>query len=1393
MKHRQYITYLIILVFAGLFSCANPASPSGSQYTVTLSGTVINKATTALDSVTIVVWIPFSKDTAKSNGTFSISFQAQDKSTVNDSVTFSRPGFYNLTVPFAYSSSANAINLHAVVLSGLTRAQDTLTAGHASRRAGAITYVGSSVPNLSIYGAGGADAATLTFEVKDSLGNPVDTTNQTLVYFRFATTPPDTFTQLSISSAKTNSSGTVTVQLGSGLRAGIASVQAYAPVKRAADTTKVDTIMSSVVSIPIYGGFPDSAHFSMSAAKVNIPGAVQAGIQTQITALIGDKFGNPAQPGTIVYFTTNGGIVNPAAVATGTDGTAQVNLISGNPIPAGGIVTVTAQLTTALSGSNQLAFLPGTTKSSSSDVQKLNGKNFSQKMKRLSKAEKAFNNKRTVIKFLDVANGTNHSISQSHTGGIFPEGVAQSSSKSTQKATQKSDAANNGGSAVGSSGAGIFFSSVDVVFSGNSQIFVPDTSLNVLVGGQKQFNFTVADKFGNPLSASSEVKVTTSGSGASDITLTGDVDKVIPDTKDKSFTSFTVYAKDTNAIGPSQNENFSLSILVTSPNGNVGRTLNGTLFRTGVIDTGNAATVASISLLRSSNDTIAVAGAGAIATDTLSFVVLDNNKQSVKNIPVQFFFSLGLNASEYITPPNATSDANGTVRTVVNSGVRSGLMKVAAKVLVGTATVISPDVPVYVKTGPLASIALISIDNKELSVKGVGGIENALITFEPRDALGNALDFANQTQIFFQIQGGPGSGEIVSPASRITDPFTGRVTTTLTSGTKATVLQVVAQNASATISSSPVPIVIHSGFADQAHFTVTTALSNVSAVTPPPAGVKISVVAGDKYSNPVNAGTAIYFSSTGGVIGAQGYTDGNGNASQILQIVKPIPPSGTIWVKARTVGQGGVQVSDSVSLVVSSIPVITLLGVPDTLDIFDGGFVSVPFKITDANGNPISAGNAVTVTVTGTGSSDINLTGDISAVTTRTQYSFKATDRIANGGTHGDLLFAITVTGESAPSGLTKTIPGILFAPGDIVVAPSARQPAQIAFSSITSNDIFVSGVGATENTVITYQVLDSLGQPIDKANRSYATFGLQFFQNTLTGGGTIPTLIPSADSTDDSGKLRVSIQSGTEAGVVQVIAQMQSGIKNIVSQPVRITVHAGFADQTHFTVAAAQLNFPGLDKAYVQDVVTVQVVDRYSNPVQEGTAVYFNTANGSVQTGGGDAGLTDANGFVSKILYSANPFPVAPNVLSGLTSGFSRVYARTIGKDSARVMDSIQILWTGAPIITRTGGPSPFTVLNGGTAGPFTFTVVDEFGHPMSPGTTITVAADGCNVSGDANVTMPDTQAGGAGLTNFTVVLQDAAPTTINNPLQPSALVVSVTHPVYGTYKVVIATGSVE
>jgi hypothetical protein len=263
MNYRQYATYLITLVFAGLFSCASPSEPASSQFTVTIKGTVVRKNFTPLDSVQIILSSPFRRDSAKADGTFLISFTSTEKNAVTGTMTFKRRDFFDTTIAMTYSSSLKDIDKGVLAMKGLTSAQDSVVP-RPSQRPGSVVYIGTSSDNLSILGAGGKDAATLIFEVRDSLGIPVDTANQLKVQFKFINRP-DLFTQLNRDSARTNSSGRVTVQLSSGLKSGLASVQAFAGIKNKIDPTKYDTIKSQVVSIPIFGGFPDSAHFSIGS------------------------------------------------------------------------------------------------------------------------------------------------------------------------------------------------------------------------------------------------------------------------------------------------------------------------------------------------------------------------------------------------------------------------------------------------------------------------------------------------------------------------------------------------------------------------------------------------------------------------------------------------------------------------------------------------------------------------------------------------------------------------------------------------------------------------------------------------------------------------------------------------------------------------------------------------------------------------------------------------------------------------------------------------------------------------------------------------------------------------------------------------------------------------
>ncbi len=106
-------------------------------------------------------------------------------------------------------------------------------------------------------------------------------------------------------------------------------------------------ITAKPVSIAIHGGLPDQNHFTLGPAKFNIPGWHIFNVTDAITVLIGDKYGNPVAPGTAVYFTTTGGVIQ-GSTKTNNDGQGTVTLFSGNPLPehpvlGKGFATITAE------------------------------------------------------------------------------------------------------------------------------------------------------------------------------------------------------------------------------------------------------------------------------------------------------------------------------------------------------------------------------------------------------------------------------------------------------------------------------------------------------------------------------------------------------------------------------------------------------------------------------------------------------------------------------------------------------------------------------------------------------------------------------------------------------------------------------------------------------------------------------------------------------------------------------------------------------------------------------------------------------------------------------------------------------------------------------------------
>ena len=222
-----------------------------------------------------------------------------------------------------YTSSVGAgearINVQSGTASGYTTI--TLTSGVSAQ------IVLTSVDRLSIgiRGSGDPETATMVFQVRDAQGIPVGA--GVTVSFALEARPDTTSGEESLepTSDVTDENGIVRTTLRSGTRAGatetVASITSVTP-----------NIESRVVRVSIDGGLPVAANLTVASASLNIPGMCFYNRRTQVLGLVYDEFNNPVPGGTIVYFTTQYGGIQPADT-TDDHGVARVDLISANELP----------------------------------------------------------------------------------------------------------------------------------------------------------------------------------------------------------------------------------------------------------------------------------------------------------------------------------------------------------------------------------------------------------------------------------------------------------------------------------------------------------------------------------------------------------------------------------------------------------------------------------------------------------------------------------------------------------------------------------------------------------------------------------------------------------------------------------------------------------------------------------------------------------------------------------------------------------------------------------------------------------------------------------------------------------------------------------------------------
>ncbi|MBU0507333.1 Ig-like domain-containing protein [bacterium] len=282
--------------------------------------------------------------------------------------------------------------------------------------------------------------------------------------------------------------------------------------------------------------------------------------------------------------------------------------------------------------------------------------------------------------------------------------------------------------------------------------------------------------------------------------------------------------------------------------------------------------------LSAMRDTLAADG---ISVDTISAHVIDAVGHPLSNVEVLFTTTIGnITASR-------TTDAQGNARVAFSSS-QTGTAQITAR-----AGEVTGRYTVYLIPGVPNSIALAYFPNS-VGVRGSGRNETLLITATVRDVNNNPV--IDGTGVYFNINNSPGGGDFLSSNGPI-PTINGRATVSYNSGTRSGSVRIRSQCLGITAVSTEIliyagPPYIGSIYSpcDSTHLSLAASPCNMFGMDVVGDTVRITALVGDRYRNPVTPGTAVYFTTSGGVITtATGYTDSSGFARVTLFSGNPLP------------------------------------------------------------------------------------------------------------------------------------------------------------------------------------------------------------------------------------------------------------------------------------------------------------------------------------------------------------------------------------------------------------------------------------------------------------------------------------------------------------------------
>jgi hypothetical protein len=329
-----------------------------------------------------------------------------------------------------------------------------------------------------------------------------------------------------------------------------------------------------------------------------------------------------------------------------------------------------------------------------------------------------------------------------------------------------------------------------------------------------------------------------------------------------------------------------------------------------------------------------------------------------------------------------------------------------------------------------------------------------------------------------------------------------------------------------------------------------------------------------------------------------------------------------------------------------------------------------------------------------------------------------------------------TSTGGSTTTGTAST--GVA---GAIQFVSSVPADASIVFQG-------TGGSGRTTTAVLTYQVLDTQGNPLSGVT-----------VNFVNNNTELATLSPASGTTNSSGNVVATVTSVgptnnvvPPAGTLTVTASAKGASATISAVSNLVIVSTGAPAAKSFTIAPSVSNIEGYDFADTTTTIAVLVTDVNGNPVVDGTAVAATTNEGNIgSASSSNPGCTTVNGICDLVFTSQDPRYLGTGPNSYTDIGIATITLTAPGSGNTTITGSVQLTQSGSwpsvfyynsaaaigaisadtyPVgwVFMGGAAEPFTIpdnnppwiIYGTSCTDVTLLLTDEVGNPMAYGTAV-------------------------------------------------------------------------